>query len=466
MIAFFTARTADEIRTGVKIDLPLRKGKDAEGTVNDPRLGAFEPGQVCGTCGEKAAKCPGHFGYIDLPEPCFNPVYGEVIAQILQSICYDCQAPRIELFEGQKLDFIEYSTKAKTVSVCGKCDSPLPKFKFRKANEKTKDSFSSLPAIIVFQKSRSDAVELSAKDVLVVLTKIKDETLKVLGFNSNVDLLISKVDPIAKLNNYGKPTIYHSRPEAFITEALSVLPSTARPRVMVGSEKRADDLTECYNKILKLAMSARKEPRLTKESNDKYQKLIGRIQIEYWKLTTSAPKNGKTTGVRAVKSLGDRLGGKDGRKTSNVAGKRSDMTSRTVGSPGGTKVPYGYLGYPEVFAKKLSVPEPITWWNKEWAEELLRNSKVNIVMRNNRKIVVARVCKDGNEFEFQGELGLKLGDLIHRHLGKGDPVFFNRQPTLRIESIQGMEILPVKEITHQLPLPCTRPLNADFDGDL
>lgn len=475
MIAFFTARTTEEIRAGcIEIHLPLRKGKDFEGTVYDLRLGAFEPGQVCGTCGEKDLKCLGHPGYINLPEPCFNPNYGEVIASVLQSICFDCQEPRIERYPDQKLSFFDYSAKAKSMTMCSSCDKPLPRFTFRKAKDKFKDTSASPPAIIMFQqKVKSDSVELSAKDVLLVFEKIKDETLEIIGFNSHVDKIITKVSPDAKLNTYGKPTVYHLRPEAFITEALTVLPSTARPRVMVGSEKRSDDLTEAYNKIVKLAANAKKVDRLTKESEKKYAKYVERIQVEYWKITAPAPKNGKTPSIRTVKSLGDRLGGKEGRKTSNVAGKRSDHTSRTVGSSGGSAIPFGSLGYPKVFARKLTVPEAVTHWNLKWAENLLNKGKINIVVRNNRKIVVSRVCANGAPFEFQGHRGLQVGDMIHRQLMGandeeaeygGDSVFFNRQPTLRIESIQGMEIITVDEITHQLPLACTRPLNADFDG--
>lgn len=485
LLVFFTARTSEELKQGVRVDLPLRKGKDFQGTVYDLRMGAFESGQVCETCGERDLRCPGHFGYIDLPEPCFNPCYGEVVAEILNSVCFECYSPRLELFPDEKLSFTDYASRAKNVGSCHSCESPFAKFTFKKARDKNKDqtrtgetylksrskfkeSRSIPPSIMMtYPKESKSAMELSAKDVLIFFGKLTEETLTKIGFNQNVDFLQSVVSTSPKLNTHGKASVYHFRPESLLTESLPVLPPTARPRVMVGLEKRSDDLTEAYNKIVKYTNQARKMlESWSSDAESKYKNLCERIQIEYWKMTAPAPKNGKASSVRAVKSLGDRLGGKEGRKTSNVAGKRSDMTSRTVGSPGGSSIPFGSLGYPEIFAKKLTQKEPVTKWNLEWANYLLDQGKINIVERPGLgKIVVSRVCKDQKPFEYDGVRGLMVGDLIHRQIMDGDPFFVGRQPSLRPESIQGVKAKLVKEITHMLPLANTRPLNADYDGD-
>ena len=42
-----------------------------QGGLMDGRLGTLEPGQKCLTCGNTAARCPGHFGHIELSETCF-----------------------------------------------------------------------------------------------------------------------------------------------------------------------------------------------------------------------------------------------------------------------------------------------------------------------------------------------------------------------------------------------------------
>lgn len=456
----FGCRSASEIRSGVKIYLQIRKGKGPEGTVNDPRLGAFEADQVCGTCGETSRKCLGHPGYIDLPEPCFNPTFCEAVIGILHSVCTGCKSPRISLNSTDRISFYKYVERAKSIGMCGKCGNQLPKFSFSKA----KDAGQFVPSIRAMYKDHKKDQDMTALDVLSIFKSISDETLEIIGFNGNVDLLTTIIDPLPKLETHGKKSLYHFRPEDMITEALTVLTTTARPRVLVGSDLRYDDLTEAYNKIVKLVVQAQNQDQLTEESQKKYADINKKIQTEYWRLAAPAPKNGKSSGVRAVKSIPDRIGGKDGRKTSNVAGKRADYTSRTVGSPGGSGVPFGCMGYPKAFAKKLTQPELVSEWNYEWASDLLQQGKVNIVHRGERKIVVSRVCKGGKPFTFGGEEGLKIGDVIARQIMDGDPAFLNRQPTLKDSSIQGVALKLVDEVTHQLPLASCRPLNADFDG--
>jgi DNA-directed RNA polymerase subunit A' len=57
------------------------------------------------------------------------------------------------------------------------------------------------------------------------------------------------------------------------------------------------------------------------------------------------------------------------------------------------------------------------------------------------------------------------GYIVERHLMNGDPVLFNRQPSLHRQSIMvhKTRILPNK--TLRLNLCVCSPYNADFDGD-
>jgi len=58
------------------------------------------------------------------------------------------------------------------------------------------------------------------------------------------------------------------------------------------------------------------------------------------------------------------------------------------------------------------------------------------------------------------------GDIVHRHLMDGDPVLFNRQPSLHKMSMM-CHITKVlkKGFTFRLNVGVTKPYNADFDGD-
>ena len=63
-------------------------------------------------------------------------------------------------------------------------------------------------------------------------------------------------------------------------------------------------------------------------------------------------------------------------------------------------------------------------------------------------------------------LDVMEGDVIHRHLMDGDPVLFNRQPSLHKMSMM-CHIAKIlrKGNTFRLNVAVTKPYNADFDGD-
>ncbi len=44
----------------------------------------------CLTCGNTAARCPGHFGHIELAEPILHIAFIDNIYKLLQSTCRSC----------------------------------------------------------------------------------------------------------------------------------------------------------------------------------------------------------------------------------------------------------------------------------------------------------------------------------------------------------------------------------------
>ena len=61
---------------------------------------------------------------------------------------------------------------------------------------------------------------------------------------------------------------------------------------------------------------------------------------------------------------------------------------------------------------------------------------------------------------------LNDGDIVHRHLLNGDPVLFNRQPTLHRMSMMCHIVKVMKKgQTFRMNVADTKPYNADFDGD-
>ncbi|MEM2289276.1 MAG: hypothetical protein QXK27_01630, partial [Candidatus Hadarchaeales archaeon] len=56
----------------------------------DRRMGVIDPGLRCRTCGEKAGRCPGHFGHIELTRPVLHIGYVKEIHELLQVTCRCC----------------------------------------------------------------------------------------------------------------------------------------------------------------------------------------------------------------------------------------------------------------------------------------------------------------------------------------------------------------------------------------
>ena len=61
---------------------------------------------------------------------------------------------------------------------------------------------------------------------------------------------------------------------------------------------------------------------------------------------------------------------------------------------------------------------------------------------------------------------LNEGDVLHRHMLDGDPILFNRQPTLhRMSMMCHVAKIMKKGSTFRMNVADTKPYNADFDGD-
>lgn len=109
--------------------------------VNDVRLGAFEHGTACGTCGHDAQECPGHFGHMVLATPLVHPSYMKQCLSLLRVVCWACGAVRYwppepwphdddlalqsSIHDVPRLSFVAKSIP-RTCSTCPSCDAPQP----------------------------------------------------------------------------------------------------------------------------------------------------------------------------------------------------------------------------------------------------------------------------------------------------------------------------------------------------
>ncbi len=424
-------------------------GTPIEGSVMDPRLGVIEPGQRCPICGNTMGQCPGHFGHLELVRPVIHIGFVKHIYDLLRITCRRCGRIKIPEKDIEKYTRIYNAIKnrwpsaAKRVSehikktamktmVCPHCGEVQYKIKLEKPYN-------------FYEERKEGVIRLMPTDIRERLEKIPDEDAELLGYDPK-----------------------YSRPEWMILTVLPVPPITIRASIMIESGIRAeDDLTHKLVDIVRINERLKESidagaPQLIIE--DLWDLLQYHVATYFDNEIPGLPPAKHRSG-RPLRTLAQRLKGKEGRFRGNLSGKRVDFSARTVISPD-PNLSIDEVGVPEAIAKILTVPERVTQWNIERLRQFVINGPdkwpgANYVIRPDGRRIDLRYVKDRVQFAST----LEPGYIVERHLMNGDVVLFNRQPSLHRISIMAhiVRVLPGK--TFRLNLLVCPPYNADFDGD-
>ncbi len=419
-----TADTYDE--DGLPIDSGLM----------DSRLGTVEPGRRCKTCGNRVGDCPGHFGHIELARPVIHVGFAKLIYKALKASCRKCSRlllPESELEKYKKemdehektwnelsQDIVDEVVKhAVRVTVCPHCGETQRKIGYEKPTSFT-------------EEREEGPARLTPSDIRDKLERIPDEDEKLLGINPK-----------------------HARLEWTVLTVLPVPPITVRPSITLESGVRSeDDLTH------KLVDVARINQRLKENIDAGAPQLIVEDLWELLQYHVTTYFDNEVSGIpparhrsgRALRTLAQRLKGKEGRFRSNLSGKRVDFSARTVISPD-PNISINEVGVPFDVAKILTVPERVTNWNIEETKRLVKNGPekhpgANYVIRMDGRRVDLRFVKDLDSIADSIEPGF----IVERHLKEGDTVLFNRQPSLHRMSIMAHEVRVMPYRTFRLNL--------------
>ncbi|HKI08257.1 MAG TPA: DNA-directed RNA polymerase subunit A' [Nitrososphaeraceae archaeon] len=424
-------------------------GMPVQGGLMDNRLGTLEPGQKCATCGNTSARCPGHFGHIELAEPVLHIAFIDDIHKLLLITCRSCNKIKLHPEELAKYKDIrdakaayavitlenikeEIIEKAKKVKVCPHCEKEQYDLIFTK------------PTIFV-EKTEAGENRLLPITIRERLVHIPDADLILLGYDPST-----------------------ARPEWFVLQVLPVPPVTVRPSIILETGIRSeDDLTHKLvdiirvNQRLKESKEAGTPPLIVQDLVDLLQYHV----TTYFDNEVSGIPQAHHRSGRPLKTLTQRLKGKEGRFRGSLSGKRVDFSSRTVISPD-PNLAISNVGVPVDVAKKLTIPETISQWNIERLREHVVNGpntypganyiirpdgvKIRLDYVNDRRVLADSIAP---------------GFMVERHLSDGDIVIFNRQPSLHRMSIMAhyVRVLPYR--TFRLHPAVCPPYNADFDGD-
>ena len=457
----FSLLSADDIRKSSVAEITSRdtyiNNKPVLNGLFDPRMGVLDAGLICPTDGLDYMKTPGYFGHIELAKPVFYIQYLNTLIKILRCVCIKCGKLKISK---KKYDFVrKFSPKkrwdfvfshANKCKRCGEdteegCGTKQPRKIYKQDLAEIYAEWEKMESVLDEDGNVKEkpTIKLSPETILRILKRISDEDISFMGFS-----------PI------------WSRPEWFICQTLAIPPPAVRPSVKHDSQQRSeDDISHIIVNIIKANSTLQ----------DKIQQGAPAKMIHDWTLVlqyyVATMVDNKIPGVasvaqrsgRALKSIKERLIGKQGRVRGNLQGKRVDYSSRSVITPD-ANLSIEELGVPLKIAKNITFPATVNKRNKTFLTKLVLNGPdvhpgANVLERKNGESISLRYVE-------RKTLELQYGDVVHRHLIDGDPVLFNRQPTLHRMSMMCHKVKVMKVgNTFRMNVGDTKPYNADFDGD-
>ena len=148
---------------------------------------------------------------------------------------------------------------------------------------------------------------------------------------------------------------------------------TVRPSITLESGARSeDDMTHKLVDIIRINQRLRENidagaPQLIVE--DLWELLQYHVTTYFDNEVSGVPPARHRSG-RVLRTLAQRLKGKEGRFRNNLSGKRVDFSARTVISPD-PNVSINEVGVPTPVAMELTVPEKVTLKTKEKLKKLV-----------------------------------------------------------------------------------------------
>jgi DNA-directed RNA polymerase II subunit RPB1 len=447
----FSILSPDEIRKGSVAEITSRdtyiNNKPIIGGLFDPRMGVLEPGLICPTDGLDYMQTPGYFGHIELARPVFYIQYLSTCLKVLRCVCFKCS--KLLISKEKYKQALKMSGDARWKYVFALAS------KMKRCGEDSEDGCGCLQPLRIRKEGLATIFaewkgESSGENQNIVIKITPEMALKIFKRISDEDVSFMGFSPV------------WSRPDWMICQVMAVPPPAVRPSVKHDAQQRSeDDLSHILVNVIKT----------NKTLQEKIQNNAPANIIDDWTTVLqyyiATQVDNKIPGIasvaqrsgRPLKSIKDRLNGKGGRMRGNLMAKRVDFSARSV-ITADPNISIRELGIPMKIAKNITKPVVVNDVNRAFLMKLLLNGPdvhpgAKILEKKNGDSITLRYVD-------RKSIVLENGDIVHRHMMDGDPILFNRQPTLhRMSMMCHIARIMKRGDTFRMNVADTKPYNAD-----
>ena len=451
----FGVFSPDEITRRSVVEITTYNTQEGKiGGLADPRMGVLENGKLCRSCGLNNHKCPGHFGHYKLARPVYYIQFYKKVLDILRCCCIKCGKLLLNKETSKSIKRSKGENRWKAVLAASKLITRCGERTDDGCGARQPDKYNDedICRIVAVWKGMGEGEGdnkkplerfLEPEYVYRLLRRISDEDVDFMGFSH-----------------------MWCRPDWMMCTVLAIPPPQVRPSVLQDNNQRSeDDLTQKLIDIIKTNEELGKKiaKGAKKKAIDEWTTLLQYhiatlVDNDIPGVAQSAQRSG-----RPLKSLQQRLGTKEGRIRNNLQGKRVEFSARSVITPD-PNISVEELGVPLKVAMNLTFPERVTAFNISRLYAMIQNGPdrypgAKSIQRGDQGRMIS--LKHVNTKAVQ----IAEGDVVNRHLLDGDPVLFNRQPSLHRMSMMCHRVRVLPFSTFRLNVSVTKPYNADFDGD-
>ena len=431
-----------------------KRERQVENELPESVLGAVDKNAVCETCKLKGHLCQGHFGHLRLAAPVFHHGFITRVGSVLKCIDDD-GALDLRLRSNTKAarrnarDWVVGGSGGDAAtSAVG--DAGLTEWEMRyiRGRLASKPPHARLDLAVTFSKKqltakakgcrlvRNKVHEVTPVEAHAAMSRISDEDAELLGFQG-------------------------SRPEWLVLTVLPIPPPQVRPTAVLTGDHAQDDITKRLQEVVRANAKAITSSGAPPDLAALQSTIIG--YLDHQKRPAVGNQRAQR-GARQLTSLAPRIKGKEGRFRGTLMGKRTDFSGRSV-ITGDPHLRLDEVGVPPQVARVLTVPEVVGPANLAQLSQLLGKQLASAGPSG--RCTRFYIWREGHRYSTRYTAGFRLqvGDVVERPLRDGDPVVFNRQPTLSKGSLLGFRARIMRFSTFRMPLAVTPSFNADFDGD-